>query len=666
MHILLLFNLATILLRPTFNSCGIYEEGVQGSTVSWCEAGSDKWSVVENFPGSLTGLKEDTAYKVRIERKSLPEINAEFRTWKSDVPVARTIEIDPATFKAPFKVNQKGSEDGWIRITAKGGKLHNPTDKPTFMVDGAEYVLIEDMVLTGAADSKNVIFVQNSTAVRIRNCDISGWGTKDYKQSFIGKYGAERYKPGDGRYLDRNGKTVNYEGAIHITKGADMTVVERCYIHDPLSRSVSWYYCHPAGPQAVVASFAGHSTVLRWNDFVGSDERRWNDAVEGPGNFDTEGGLNRDADVCGNFMIFANDDCIELDGGQQNIRCFGNRFEGALCGVSVQGCMVGPCFVFNNLFSGMVEEFDFSGQTIKTGGGKHGEDSQCYLFNNILWGRGSGIAGRENLNSHIFGNKLYNGQKVSANGNAAEKTDMHDNSEGLELDESALPVNYPERPLGFTLSRARITVGHSRKPVTVDIKGELPKGSRICKPMAMDWLKPELKGNKIVIKFDDSKMHNRREYRGAFIVRTPDGLSRPVSVYASSDFVPPFKAERKGDIAIYADGFKLSPKGTAKATFTVPKAGNYWVMIHGSSKDKKQKVSVKMDGKELGTSYVQMYDYPTWAMLCPGDQCKPIGTMVYNFDLKAGKHEFEIKHTRGSDSFDGLVITDNPKAFEPR
>lgn len=142
-------------------------------------------------------------------------------------------------------------------------------------------------------------------------------------------------------------------------------MVERCYIHDPVSTADSWYYSHPAGPQAVGMD-KSRSTVLRYNDFIGSDRHRWNDAVEGTGNFHLDGGFNRDGDVYGNMMCFANDDALEIDGGQTNVRVFLNKFEGCLCGVSVQGCMSGPSYVFRNLLVNMGDERGLAGQTIKT------------------------------------------------------------------------------------------------------------------------------------------------------------------------------------------------------------------------------------------------------------------------------------------------------------
>ena len=48
----------------------------------------------------------------------------------------------------------------------------------------------------------------------------------------------------------------------------------------------------PAGPQAVGID-KPRSTVLRYNDFIGSDQHRWNDAIEGAGNYHVDGGFSR-------------------------------------------------------------------------------------------------------------------------------------------------------------------------------------------------------------------------------------------------------------------------------------------------------------------------------------------------------------------------------------
>ena len=151
-----------------------------------------------------------------------------------------------------------------------------------------------------------------------------------------------------------------------IDPGSAEVTVERCYIHDARGRSNSWYYSHPSGTEGIFVYRVAHSTVLRWNDIVGSDLHRWNDAIEGCDNFREGGGFNRDADIYGNFCIYANDDCIELDGGMQNVRCFQNRFESAISEVSIQGCMVSPVYVFDNLLAPCCDEFGWANPCIKT------------------------------------------------------------------------------------------------------------------------------------------------------------------------------------------------------------------------------------------------------------------------------------------------------------
>lgn len=660
-----LFIILSVLFRPTFTSCGITpQEEVKGCTLYYCESSSGNWTEVKDFRGSLTGLEENTEYKVRFTSVSGTEETGSFRTWKSDVPIGRTIKISPKDFKGGYIVDCKGEDNAWIRITSAGGTLFNPSDKPSFIIRNASHVILEDMVLRGAADANCAVLLEDCEDIRIRNCDIAGWGASRYEANLSRKKKGETPgMAGNGQYARPDGTFINREAAIRISKGSSKVVVERCFIHDPLPRACAWYYCHPAGPNAILMDKPDHSTVIRWNDFIGSDLHRWNDAVEGVDNFSPTGGFNRDADIYGNFMIFANDDCIELDGGQQNVRCFGNRFESAFCGVSVQGCVVGPSFVYDNLFSGMCDEFGHSGQTLKTSDFKNGGTSRSYLYDNVFWGKGSGVSGRYGFYSFIERNTFYGKQKVHVSKKAEPFTVVRDNVSLEPIPETELSNEYPRRPLGFTLSRSRVTVGKERKPVVVMINGALPSGSYIAKPAAMDWLVPVLKKDRVIIKFRKSAMKDRREYRGAFIVRTPNGISRPVSVYASTDFVPPVKPKNV-KTAIYAEDFKLLPKETKNIIFEVPEDGRYWFFIHGMSGGGNQTVSVSVNDSKFENSIQQQYDYPTWSMLNPGS--KPVKLMTTHYDLKKGAHTLVIKYVKGKYPFDGAVLTDSPKAFEPR
>ena len=661
---------AGIQVYPTFSNCSVdFTSETVNPTVEYREKGK-KWNTVPDFHGSIMGLKEDTVYEVRIVNDGKTLEQASFKTWSSKVRIGKTVEIDPATYQAPLVISDKGTPDAWVRYVVKGGVLDNKTDKATIIVDGAEYVLIDDMTLRGAKNCINAIRIENSRQIRVRNCDIAGW-SREGVQNFQRLTGDKRFGPGNGSYVDKRGKPINDDPAINIRKGASEIVVERCFIHDPVSTSVSWYYHHPEGPDAIAVAGPDHSTVIRWNDFIGSDRHRWNDGIAGPGNFSEHGGFNNNADIYGNFMIFANDDCIEVDGGQHNVRCYGNRFEGALCGVSVQGCMVGPSLVFDNWFTGMGEEFGMYGQTIKTGGGKHGENSYSYIWNNVFWGLGTGVSERDNLGTVVNDNRFCGTQKLNTNSKSVRSSNSG-NEYGVKIDESEIDPNYPKRPLPFTLDRARISVGLSREPVTIKINGKLPKGCVIRKPDPFDWFDVKIDKDRLTVTFDDSKMQHRHDYRGAFIVRTPDGLSRPVSIYAETKFLPPIEPLRDGVFTQYVEGFSLKPGDKKSVSFDIEKTGRYWIMLHGKGSVSEKPMSyaqyprpsARVDNDPFERTALNLYAYPTWTMFNPGGD---IYTFVRHYDLEAGHHtvDFDASNENKPFELDGFVITDDPAAFEP-
>lgn len=679
-------------LEPTFICCGLEfgaKEAIPGLRVEYrvAGAGTRPWTAVDekyvvHFPRtmdyrlSLRDLSEDTAYEVRLVDGAGRVVKAgRFRTWKSEVPVLRTIELDA---KGPFpkRISAVGSPDGWIRYTAKPGTVLDFGDgaEDCINVVGAKYVLFDDLVIKGSF-GRRVFNVTDSTYVRFRNCDISRWG----------RVGMPRFDM-KGRIFDptkeAKGYGINFDGAIEIGRGCYGVVVERCFIHDPRGRANSWFYSHPAGPEAVVLGKPNGSTVLRWNDFVGSDLHRFNDAVESAGNFDEDGGFGRDADVYGNFMAFCNDDCIEMDGAQRNVRNFDNRYESALCGVSVQGCMVSPSYCYRNVFYGMCDEFGASGQTVKTGGGLHGPDARFYLEDNFFWGDGVGVIMMNTLNSLCARNRFCGKQTISKK-DCSPGSAYIDNAESLSVEERDLDPAVPVRPLSFVLDMARYS-GFRLKdgvpsPSFIKVKvsgGALANEYRIVKNDVFDWIdvtpsKGVIPANgsvELCVKVDAQRMKDRRHYRGAFLVRAPNGMSRPFSIYAATDFVPPYKAEKSGEFALYlpeggkAGDFKTLVAGKMQEfSFDVPSDGTYYLMIHGMGASC---LMVSVDGSEPQSSRQQApKEYPVWTMLAPG---KKFGDMSCPFKFKAGRHVLKVSARWGKFTFDGIVLTDSPGSFEPR
>ncbi len=756
-----------LLLRPTFNSCSFYYGvgKVKNPVLQFRTAGkpwqnalepvhffenenSVSGKIVNEYRGSIVKLDENTQYEVRFCDGEKELVKGSFKTWASEVPVARTIYIDADNFKAPYTISAKGTPDGWIRYTTKDGKpIINRGRKSAFKVHNARYVLLDDMVIDGGVNKREVITVSNSCDVRIRNCEIFNWG----------RVGVQRFD-GQGKfYMPGTKRAINFDGAIRLRPGSSCITIERCYIHDPASHANSWYYSHPAGPQAVTCEKPDHSIVIRYNDFIAGDKRRFNDAVESEGNFHTDGGFRRDADIYGNFIIFCSDDSVEIDGGQMNVRCFRNRFESCYTGLSIQGCMASPVYVFENLFSGEGDEFDRSSMSIKIGGPRHGLAPCAFIFNNTMASIGRGVPVIHTLNSVIFNNimtrnaSIVNVENVTncryaansiANGVYGRGYEQHDtrfvspengNFTPLNARPAAAINNFlPDggiqgaiqknsssdvtgRPIPFDLdirsiNNVRVAKGKAypaRVQFTCTVGGrDYCRKFAIRKNSDMDWISvtPEkgvLKsGEKITftVKFHPEKMNRLRLYRGAFIVRADNGFSRAVSVYAKSDYVQPLKCGNPEKRNIYIDAFKpervynvktkkaadpdvrTDPFGVNKKVFAasenivyeykvnITSAGRYYFMLH-SRREKEDKsfpkLYVSINNEKFANSIQQLaVDHMRWSMLTPG--CT-FGNQLLPYDLEPGTYSIKFYKRMGDDIlFDGIAVTDDPKAFEPR
>ncbi len=400
---------------PTYENASVYVEAVaQGSPspkLKYREKGAADWldahdlttSAKDPTPrGSLFGLRENTTYEVRCEDpKGTFLASAEFTTWADQVPIARTVHLrDLSPDGGPVLIDQSGSPDGWIRYVSDPGFVVNggTTDEEAILLENVRYVILEGVTIKGGR--RHGIQIRNSEQVRIRNCDISGFG----------RVGIQDIKRGGMYFMPGETKPINWDAGIYVDLSGNLTV-ENNYIHDPRNRANSWFYGHPAGPTAMLIRSKG-GMVIRYNDFVGSDEHRWNDVIEGYGNEQVDGGFNRDSDIYGNYLAYANDDGIELDGGQCNVRLYGNKIEGGLCGISTAPNFRGPSYVFNNLVVNLGDERGVASAAVKNGGGTTNSIGKTYFYHNTFFTFGHGLAaigfGSDKNRGMFLGDSLNN------------------------------------------------------------------------------------------------------------------------------------------------------------------------------------------------------------------------------------------------------------------
>ena len=668
-------------LVPTYVSCSVVwgSPELKDVSLAYRAKGAAEWTAGEkpvwfgdavNYRGSIFRLAEGTEYEVEIrggEGKVLAK--GTFRTWTSEVPVAKTIVVDPATAKYPIEVEDQGSPDGWIRYTAKKGAVLGGKDLMTsiFRVVDAKYVILEDMTLEGGGgNGQNPVFIEKSQGVRVRNCEIYGYGRtgRPDLENCAGRFRTSEDPAKKSSFID-------WDAGVMIYPESEEVTVERCYFHDPRNRSAAWYYAHPAGCQGIFVFRAHHSVVLRWNDIVGSDNHRWNDAIEGCDNFGPAGGFNRDADIYGNFAIFANDDNIELDGGQQNVRCFDNRFEAASSAVSIQGCCTSPAYVFDNLLGPCCDEFGNQHPAIKTS-----------TFDPYWYAPYAGI-----WNNHLAEKDFTPGEgllsRYDLRGNAFHHTSVPD----------GVTAKYPVRDLPFVLSTGLLTgirvSGGAAVPaaVTFTAHAEEDQPFRVRRNFDGDWYDVEpsegvlKKGDTMfTVTFRPERMTGRRHWRAAFLVRTPEGLSRCVSLYAErTDFAPPLRPVPPSDRTVYVD---LPGGRTADFTFDIREPGRYWFFARVRNLNEPSKsnavarqldypdAAIALDGGEAQRVKFWAYsDYPVWTLFKPGRSSRLGGpASCLPVELTAGRHTVRIGPHSPDQDFDltGFAVTDDPMPFEPR
>ena len=679
-------------LTPTFSCCSVSFGAPQteGLVMEFRKAGdgsAEVWrkfrlpchfSETQEYRGSIWGLQAGSRYEVRFRVGGNELARGAFATWDPEIKVARTVEIDPATARFPIVVSDRGSADGWIRYTAKGGAaLHNPGSGDHFTVTNAAYVVFDGMELTGG-NNGHVFNLAQSHDIRCCNLNIHDWGQK----------GVPSYTEKDlGRIVRAPGRWAVNDHAFYVGRGMKNTVIERCWVHDQNSRSVSWYYSHPYGQNAVTMAQPDGNTVLRWNDFIGSDDHRWNDAVTSYGNFDPDGGFNRDADVYGNYFCFAADDGIELDGGQQNIRVWENRFDMSYTGVSVQGNTVSPSYVWRNWFGPCRDEFGLRGATIKTSGVMKGSagESVSLIWGNTLGGGGWGepIWLKEGYRLFAWDNKALNSQKSYAwrtEADRAAATILPDSERpgALKPDETA--AAFPVRPLPFVLDRQSVDVGRSRAKVRIRANwtgsGSVRQiGFKVVKNSSCGWFDVEPRdgtigpdGMDFTVSFT-GREPDRRFLADVFLVRTERGLSRPCLVTADTGYVHPLRCHKEGEFAAYAEDPKIGSDGWIEAGFDVPKRGTYYFMVRGTGRNPvydgrgRPELEVSVDGSKPEVSVQQADVFPAWTMLCPA---RKFGRMIRQYDLDAGRHTLRLRLVRNEFDIEALAVTDSPGSFERR
>lgn len=399
-----------LLLRATYENLSYYidcDGEKYGCEIFYRKVNEGEWraayapmydAVCKQFRGSIVLLEPDTIYEVKAvitdkeSKVRFKEETGNIRTRTETPIIGRELRLSDLKNEDGTIVimDMEGREDSWIRIDCEGKEINAGLNNgEAVLIYNSRYIIFENAKITGG-DRYGVHITGGSDHITLSNCDISKWGRTGWLDLRLGNYMYD-------------GNPRNLEGGVMVSQVNDVTI-ERCYIHDPNTKTntwkgPSWTNLHPCGADAITMA-AVSGLVVRYNDLIGSDGHRWNDAMESYANGSRiMHGTGDDSDIYGNMFYCAEDDFIELDGGQMNVRFYYNRGEQALCGVSVAPNMSGPSYIFRNQITNLgTSDNDHTGTVIKTGGSPDKINGVTYLFHNTF-----------DSNNYIVRNVSYSG-----------------------------------------------------------------------------------------------------------------------------------------------------------------------------------------------------------------------------------------------------------------
>jgi hypothetical protein len=330
--------------------------------------GLDLWydSSKSECRGSIVYLAPGTAYEAQLGVNGSFTKSVTFTTWSNQYPVAQTIKVPSGS--STLNITAGGSPSGYIVYDGSGATLDAQNGAATNISINASYIVVRGFTLKGA-QQHGILIDRNQHDVIIEDNDISGWGrTRD------GQWGAD---------MD--------SGIRAICQNEELTrvTVQRNKIHDPRYPANSWAVGHPAGPQGVTFSYCGGNDVFRWNEIY-SSQNHFNDGMGGEDNFSTNGWPNKDSDVYGNRIEMTWDDGIEAEGGNQNVRIWGNYVNKTATAIASTVDSIGPLYIFRNVWNrnqfieGVSCDSDQKQPMFKSGSSGDFGNGRRYLFHNTM------------------------------------------------------------------------------------------------------------------------------------------------------------------------------------------------------------------------------------------------------------------------------------------
>ncbi len=304
--------------------------------------------------------------------------------WKT-IGKARTVWVAgdiidvEGTINDSTTLTEDGNSTHWytIRANVASATLDGNGAATAFVLNSAHYIIIKDFTITDYGIGVNIL--GNTEDVDINN----------------------------NTFTNLNGDT--YVGAVN---SADNTAKRIWVRNNDFAQTAS------AGSEFAAIRFDNTSGnhIIYNNSIDGSTSRYYYDGIGFSTNAITNGGLGPNTDIYSNTVKYANDDCIEVDGWNMNVRVFNNWVYDSSAvtteeeaGISLAPVAVGPVYV---LYNTMTRTLPSAAYAFKTGGGSSGALSNgwLYVLHNTIYNTDRGMAqyGSTNVQSNqVWQNNIF-------------------------------------------------------------------------------------------------------------------------------------------------------------------------------------------------------------------------------------------------------------------
>jgi plastocyanin len=461
----------TLTLKPNYETIGVYQtfsgdDGDAKAYVEWkkhtdtvWKRGMDlirddvmpdggTWETSNTFPNEFRGFviktDENTQYDVRVQfvdpdgvngtnpvtgitttRNSNPpstgrvvnvSTQAQLTSAISGAQAGDDIILAPGSYSG-FSVGNAGNANNWIRI--RSADLNNKAQITSQISVTNDYVIISGL------DINNGVHV----------------GYSGTPQNVI----VEKSNIHGNEYLSGGPEQISSHTGIGFITFQDNTVT----VSNTQEVQVA----------VTINDIPDGSNVIRRNRITFTYTNHYNgphgtDCIGSRSNFYDFAGYGDNSDVNDNYCYGSTDDGIEIDGGNPNVRVWGNFIMHAMIGFSVTPVRLGPAFIFRNVVYSMQESWSNYCAFSKTGGGDNNPTYGPVMFyQNTFYSVDDTCSGTDvdgnpfklvgpdhgdqpQIGQHVHKNNIYNAFNRTFNYERGESIKGSDNNMLYEVDQN--------------------------------------------------------------------------------------------------------------------------------------------------------------------------------------------------------------------------------------